>query len=81
MLIVAMDFDGIAFWKLQDKKCTVSSEAYVAFLKEDLPKWLKQKRFRSLMLLHDNARPHVANVVKAYLEQQKMKLDTIRLIL
>lgn len=72
MLIVAMDFEGIAFWKLMKPKTTINGESYVAFLKEKLPGWLRGKSFRSPVLFHDNARPHVATVVKEFLEQQKI---------
>jgi histone-lysine N-methyltransferase SETMAR len=70
MLILAMDFDGIAFWKLMDEKETVNSEKYLHFLKEYLPKWLSVKSFLKPILLHDNARPHKAWVVKDFIQKQ-----------
>lgn len=72
MLIMAMDFDGIAFWKLLPEKTTVTAEAYVSFLKEKLPKWMSDRRLKSAVLLHDNARPHAAKITKEYLRQQNI---------
>lgn len=72
MLIMAVDFNGIAFWKLQPEKSSVTGEAYVSFLKENLPGWLSGKRFRSPVLLHDNAKPHVAKIVKDFLKEEKI---------
>lgn len=70
MLIMAMDFDGIAFYELLPEKQTVTADVYISFLKKHLNKWLRGKDSRHVWLLHDNATPHKARIVKDYLAEK-----------
>lgn len=72
MLIMAMDHDGIAFWRLLPEKTTVTAEIYRNFLNEEIPKWLRGKSFRRPILLHDNARPHKARLVTDFLKEKQI---------
>ena len=56
MLILAMDYNGVAYWKLCELKQTVTSEVYKNFLIELLDKWLPDRKFKYPIILHDNAR-------------------------
>ncbi|VDO35783.1 unnamed protein product [Haemonchus placei] len=42
MLIMAMDFWGVAFWRLCPKKMTVTSEEYCQFLDDNTDNWMAQ---------------------------------------
>lgn len=70
MLIMAMDFDGIAYYELLPERQTVNAEVYIGFLSRLLAKWLGRKDSKGVWLLHDNARPHVARVVKDFLDER-----------
>uniref|UniRef100_A0A158P5I0 Mos1 transposase HTH domain-containing protein n=1 Tax=Tetranychus urticae TaxID=32264 RepID=A0A158P5I0_TETUR len=70
MLIMAMDFTGIAFWELLPEKTTVTGEVYRKFLGKHLPNWLGTRNSQHLWLLHDNARPHKHKDVKELLAEK-----------
>lgn len=74
MLIMAMDFDGIAFYELCPPKTTVTGEIYKFFLAKHFDNWAAGRGRGQVYLLHDNARPHKANVVKHFLEEKKIEL-------
>lgn len=73
MLILAMDCNGIAFWKLCEGDKTVTSEVYQAFLDKYIKEWARKNGVKVPMLLHDNARPHKARQITAYLERQNIR--------
>jgi [histone H3]-lysine36 N-dimethyltransferase SETMAR len=72
MLIMSMDFNGIAFWDLLPEKTVVNAEFYRNYLDENIEKWMSGKSFRKPILLHDNAKPHTANVVKEFLKNKEI---------
>lgn len=72
MLIMAMDFNGIAFYELLPPGSTVDGEVYKSFLERKITEWLSGKDSRHLWLLHDNARPHKARVVKEFLIEKQI---------
>ena len=72
MLIMAMDITGVAFWHLCDEGQTVTGQVYRDFLAEHIPVWMAEKGVRKPMLLHDNARPHKAVMVREYLEENNI---------
>ena len=74
MLIMAMDFKGIAFWHLYEEGETVTSEAYRDLLSREIPKWLQGKNFRHPILLHNNARPHKARLIKDFLKSRQIEV-------
>lgn len=74
MLIMAMSSDGIAFWELLPEKTTVNGQIYRDFLKRHLRKWLGSRRIDLLWLHHDNARPHKHQMVREFIEENKINL-------
>ena len=73
MLIMAIDFEGIAFWHLCGEKETVTSEVYKIFLETYIPNWTTSKRIKSSMLLQYNARPHKSRLISDYLKENKIE--------
>lgn len=73
MLILAMDYNGVAYWKLCAPKETVTSEVYISFLSELLLEWLPDKKFKYPIILQDNARPHKSNVVMDFFDDNKIR--------
>jgi hypothetical protein len=73
MLILAMDFNGIAFWKICPEGESVNGEKYKNFLEEFVPNWLSGKSFKRPILLQDNAKPHKSKVVKEYLKKNQIR--------
>lgn len=74
MLILAMDFQGVAYWKLCAPKEIVTSEVYKNFLIELLDEWLPNKKFKVPIILHDNARPHKSNLIKQHLIDENIRV-------
>ena len=73
MLILALDWMGVAFYELLDEKETVTGERYKKFLENKIPDWLTKTRFKTPILLDDNARPHRSKVVKDYLISKEIR--------
>lgn len=76
ILILAMDFQGVAYWKLCAPKETVTSEVYKNFLIELLDEWLPKKKFKVPIILHDNARPHKSNLIKQHFIDENIRVWT-----
>lgn len=74
MLIMAMDITGVAFWHLCEEEQAVSGQVYREFLAVNMPVWMAAKGVRKPMLLHDNARPHKAVMVREYLEETNISI-------
>lgn len=72
MLILGMDYEGIAVWKLLPEKTTVDGQVYLNFLMKDIGEWLGRKTFKKPVLLHDNARPHKARIVQDFLTHMRV---------
>lgn len=72
MLIMALDYNGIAFYKLLPHKTTVDANLYMQFLCDYIPTWLVGKSFRRPVLHHDNARPHKARIVTDLLREKEI---------
>ena len=68
MLIMAMDFNGIAFWELCEEGTIVNDEVYRYFLERNIPNWMAKNNIKKPIIAHDNARPHVARLVTSYLD-------------
>ena len=76
MLILAMNFEEIAFWHLCKERETVNSEVYRSFLQTYVPKWMEGKPFKGPVILHDGASCHRSRVVKKYLEENNFNTWT-----
>ena len=74
MLIMAMDFNGIAFYGLLPQKTTVTGEVYTSFLREKMLPYVGRRNAEKVWLLHDNARPHRAAVVREFLQDKEITL-------
>lgn len=72
LLIMAMDFNGIAFYEILEEKQTLNSNLYIEFLERNFDKWLNVNKFKKVWLLHDNAKSHKAVVVKEFLAKKKI---------
>ncbi|XP_015793258.1 histone-lysine N-methyltransferase SETMAR-like [Tetranychus urticae] len=70
MLIMGVDWNGIAFWELLPEKTTVTADVYKSFLVDKLPVWINENKHQRPYLLHDNARPHKAAPVVQLLERK-----------
>lgn len=73
MLCVWWDQKGIIYWELLEPKQTVTANVYSQQLMSlslalERKRPLEGKRKREVILLHDNARPHVAKTTQARIE-------------
>ena len=76
MICVWWDWEGLLHWEMLEKNKTVEKDLYIAQLHR-VNEALQQKRPNrrgQVILLHDNARPHVANAVKAVLQELKWEV-------
>jgi hypothetical protein len=53
MLLVAMDFDGIAYYHLYEEGETVNAERYRDFLSRIIPDFRARRNIQHVMLFHD----------------------------
>ena len=68
MYAMAISTSGVQHVFRTPAKTTVNANVYMnQILKPAIATFKKQRRNRQLWLLHDNARPHVASVVKTFL--------------
>ena len=79
MLCTSWDQRSIIYYELLKPSETITGDRYRLqlirlnqALKEKRPEW--DNRHNKLILLHDNARPHVAKPVKKYLEEVKWEI-------
>jgi [histone H3]-lysine36 N-dimethyltransferase SETMAR len=72
ILIMAMDYNGIAFWKLLGEKQYCDSRAYYDFINEYIVNCINYKNGPNPIILHDNARPHKSKLVANLLEANKI---------
>lgn len=70
LLIIGMDFDGVAFWSLFDEGLTMTSDRYKTFLDENVTKWQLDKKISYPIILHDNAKPYKAQIIKDLLKSK-----------
>ena len=63
LLIVGMNVRTVAFWKTYDVK-----EVYKSFLEDYIPNWASQHRVLHLAILHDDARPHKAMIIRELID-------------
>jgi len=71
MICVWWNWKGIVHWEMLEKNVTINKELYIAQLHR-VNEAIKQKRCDrkgKTILLHDNARPHVAQTVKEKIQE------------
>lgn len=70
MACVSWDWEGMVHWEMLERNVIVNKELYIAQLHraKELFDWKEHRQGRNI-LLHDNARPQVAEVVKAVLQE------------
>nr|CDJ91455.1 mariner transposase [Haemonchus contortus] len=73
MLIVAMDFWDVAFWRLSPEKMTVTSEVYCQFLEDNTDNWMAAHNFERAIIAHDNAKTHPSRIVQQFFEGKSIE--------
>lgn len=68
MIIVAIDFRGNYYFEILDKNDVLNAERYSIFL-ENLVEEIDKCKF---VIMHDNARPHKANIITKFLKSNKI---------
>nr|CDJ90503.1 transposase [Haemonchus contortus] len=76
MLITAMDFWGVAFWRLCPEKMAVTSEVYCQFLDDNTENWMAAHNFKRAIIAHDNAKPHPSRIVQRFFEEKNIEAQT-----
>ena len=71
MICVWWDCEGMVPWEMLERNATVNKELYIAPLHcvNEAIRLKRPHRQGQTILLHNNARPHVAQVVKAALQE------------
>ena len=71
MICIWWYWEGMVHWKMLERNATVNKELYIAQLHcvNEAIRLKRPHRQGQTILLHDNARPHVAQVVKATLQE------------
>ena len=71
MICVWWDWEGMVHWETLERNATVNKELYIHQLHcvNEAIRLKRPHRQGQTILLHDNARPHVAQVVKAALQE------------
>ena len=69
---MAANFSGDSFFEVLNDGGTVNGDRYVQFLKKATEFFSEKLRVRNsqLFIMHDNARPHVAQVVKNWMREE-----------
>ncbi|CAJ0962727.1 unnamed protein product, partial [Mesorhabditis belari] len=75
MLSVFWDMEGVVYWKLLDSKATVNAIKYSEQLGKVNESLKKNRASKSkIVLIHDNARPHVAKLTRSKINSLVWKL-------
>jgi hypothetical protein len=78
MIVCAATFSGHFHVDVLPRGCSVNGEYYVGFLKRTMRKFSRRTtnpiEWNNLVLMHDNARPHVASSVKVFLDLKGVKM-------
>ena len=76
MICVWWDWEGMVHWEMLERNATVNKKLYIAQLHHvnEAIRLKRPHRQGQTILLHDNARPHVAQVVKASLQELEWKV-------
>ena len=71
LLIIGIDYDGVAFWETLDENQTLNGVIYCGFLERNVTKWISNKGNRRPVVLQDNAAPHPSKVVTELFQKKK----------
>ena len=74
LIVVKMDFRGVAFWELLPEKKTMNAESYRDLLDRRISDLAMANHVVAPIILHDNARPHKARIVREFLESKNWTL-------
>lgn len=76
MICVWWDWKGMIHWEMLEKNTTVNKELYIAQLHRvnEAIQVKRPDRRGDVILLHDNARPHTAKIVKAALQELEWEI-------
>ena len=83
MICVWWDWEGMVHWEMLERNATVNKELYIAPLhcKNEAIPLKRPHRQGQTILLHDNARPHVAQLSKPHSKSSNGRSFSIRGIL
>lgn len=78
MVMVALNFEGLVYFKILENGETVDSQCYMTFLEEaftsfssyELRRNGKAILWENAVIQHDNARPHVSNVTQTFIRSR-----------
>lgn len=82
MAIVAVNFEGLFFFRILERNQTVDSELYTDFLDDAAASFREQTLvnartavfWENMRLMHDNARPHVSIHTRNFLQEKNVRL-------
>ncbi len=74
LIVVGMDIRGVVFWELLPENQTINAERYRDFLDRRISDWAMANHVAEPIILHDNARPHKAQIVRELLESKNWTL-------
>ena len=80
MICVWWDWEGLIHWEMLENNKKIEQNLYIAQLHR-VNEAIQQKRpdkQSQVVLLHDNARPHVAKTVKAALQLQELDWEVLQ---
>ncbi|XGW34807.1 hypothetical protein V3C99_018659 [Haemonchus contortus] len=73
MLIMAMDFWCVAFWRLGPEKMTVTSEVYCQFHDDNTDNWMAAHNFKRAIITHDSAKLQPSRIVQQFFEENDIE--------
>ncbi|XGW34563.1 hypothetical protein V3C99_018471 [Haemonchus contortus] len=73
MLIMAVDFWGMAFWRLCPEKMTITAEVYCQFLDDNIDTWMAAHNFKKAIIAHANAMPHASRIMQQFFEEKSIE--------
>ena len=76
MICIWWDWEGMVHWEMLERNAMVNKELYIAQLHcvNEAIRLKRPHQQGQTILLHDNARPHVAQVIKAALQELKWEV-------
>jgi len=83
MAIVAVNFEGLGDSTVLNRGQTIDSELYIQFIEDAVAYFSRHElvvarrsiSFENMILMHDNARPHVSHRSREYLEDKNVRLQ------
>jgi hypothetical protein len=74
LIVVGMDFNSVALYKLMEENLTMNADRYKEFLEEYVTNWAHDNGIVDPIVLHDNAKPHKVRVVRGLFKEKSWTL-------